>query len=67
MTRGLSAEGDEDAEDDVQRVLEKWKRLDEKEAEEAEREVKRVEKKAREEYARNKEKESRACHLRYHQ
>ena len=42
MTRGLSGEGDEDAEADVRRVLEKWRMLDEEEAEEAEREVKRV-------------------------
>jgi hypothetical protein len=55
MTRGISGEGDEDAEADVRRVLEKWRMLDEEEAEEAEREVKIVEKKAREEYASNKE------------
>ena len=49
MRRGCGGAGEEDAEADVRRVLERWKMLDEEEAEKAEIEVKRVVKEARKE------------------
>ena len=49
MTRGSGGAGEEEAEAGVRRVLERWRILDEKEAEKAERDVTRVEKKASEE------------------
>ena len=49
MRRGCSGAGEDEAEAGVRRVLERWKMLDEEEAEKAEIEVKRVVKEARKE------------------